>query len=218
MKRIAVLLAPLALMLGAAPSAHADPTVDTDGTVCLPGPNDCQYIAALHRDGIDTDPKDADVFVIVPGHLQGHRQGPQRSRDHRQGRRGDERAAVVGCHGGARRAPVPLPRRWEGEHMTEERNTLIRILGLVNGGKTPYDGQYVVDYDASRPGREQWTGRPMLCHPYTFGDVTLIVQKGSNRYSCWYVLAEDGKYLSRGYDSQQAACAAASGTARQIRA
>jgi hypothetical protein len=47
----------------------------------------------------------------------------------------------------------------------DERNTLIRIMGLVNGGKTAYDGQYVVEYDASRPGREQGTGRPMMmCH------------------------------------------------------
>jgi hypothetical protein len=102
--------------------------------------------------------------------------------------------------------------------VTDEKDTLIRILGLVNGGKTPYDGQYVVEYDANRPGREQGTGRPMLCYPYTFGGVTLIVQKGSNRYSRWYVLAEDGKYLSRGYDSQQAATAASSGIARKIRA
>ena len=100
----------------------------------------------------------------------------------------------------------------------EERNTLIRILGLVNGGKTPYDGQYVVEYDTSRPGREQWTGRPMLCHTYTFGDVTLIVQKARNRYSRWYVRDESGKYLSKGYDSPEAAAADASGIARRIRA
>jgi hypothetical protein len=51
-------------MLGVVPQAHADPTTDTDGTVCLPGPNDCQYIAALHRDGIDTAPPDADVYQV----------------------------------------------------------------------------------------------------------------------------------------------------------
>jgi hypothetical protein len=100
----------------------------------------------------------------------------------------------------------------------DDKNVVIRIMGLVNGGDTVYDGQYVVAYNASRPGAEQGTGRPMLCHPYTFGDVTLIVQKGSNRYSRWYVLDEGGKYLSKGFDSQQAATAAASGIARKIRA
>jgi hypothetical protein len=46
--------------------------------------------------------------------------------------------------------------------MTEECNTLPRILGLVNGGKTPYDGQYVVEYDASQvegPLRDNQIGR-----------------------------------------------------------
>jgi hypothetical protein len=104
----------------------------------------------------------------------------------------------------------------DGVVSDDERNTLIRIMGLVNGGKTPYDGQYVVEYDASRQGFEQGTGKPMLCHPYTFGDVRLIVQKGSNRYSRWYVLDEGGKYLSKGYDSQVAVTAAAGQIAREL--
>jgi hypothetical protein len=79
-----------------------------------------------------------------------------------------------------------------------------------------YDGQYVVDYDASRPGREQGTGKPMMGHPYAFGDRTLIIQKGSTKYSRWYVLAEDGRYLSKGYDSQQAVTAAAGQIARKL--
>jgi hypothetical protein len=94
--------------------------------------------------------------------------------------------------------------------------TLISILGLVNGGKTPYDGLYVVEYDASRQGREPGTGKPMVCHPYTFRDVTLFVQKGSNRYSRWYVLDEGGKYLSKGYDSPVAAVGAAGSLARTL--
>jgi hypothetical protein len=47
--------------------------------------------------------------------------------------------------------------------------------------------------------------------------VTLIVQKGSNRYSRWYVLDEHGKYLSKGYDSQVAVTAAAGQIARTLR-
>jgi Protein of unknown function (DUF732) len=37
-----------ALALGVAPQAHATPD-----TGCLPGPNDCAYIGALQRDGVD---------------------------------------------------------------------------------------------------------------------------------------------------------------------
>lgn len=51
---------------------------------------------------------------------------------------------------------------------------------------------------------------------YTFGDVTLIVQKGSNKYNRWYVLDESGKYLSKGFDSQTAAVAAAGSIARTM--
>jgi hypothetical protein len=57
-----------------------------------------------------------------------------------------------------------------------------------------------------------------LRYCYTFGAVTLIVKKGSDRYSCRYVVDENGKYLSKGYDSQTAAAADASGIARRIRA
>jgi hypothetical protein len=34
--------------------------------------------------------------------------------------------------------------------VTEERNTLIRITGLINGGVTAFDGQFVVEYDPTR--------------------------------------------------------------------
>ena len=94
--------------------------------------------------------------------------------------------------------------------------TLISIMGLVNGSKTPYDGQYVVEYDASRQGFERGTGKPMVCHPCTFGDVTLIMHKGSNRYSRWYVLDEHGTYLPKGYDSQVAVTAVAAQIAREL--
>jgi hypothetical protein len=39
----------------------------------------------------------------------------------------------------------------------------IRIRSLVVGGPTPYDDQYVVDYDPGRDGVDPW-GRPMNCH------------------------------------------------------
>jgi hypothetical protein len=46
----------------------------------------------------------------------------------------------------------------------EPRDKVIQIVTLINGGKTAYDGQFVVEYNASRTGREQDTGRLMMCH------------------------------------------------------
>jgi hypothetical protein len=46
----------------------------------------------------------------------------------------------------------------------DERNCVIQIVNLINGGRTAFDGQYVVSYDASRDGVEPSSGRPMLCH------------------------------------------------------
>lgn len=39
----------------------------------------------------------------------------------------------------------------------------IRIVGLVNGGTTLVDGQWLVEYDPTRPGVDP-LGRPMLAH------------------------------------------------------
>jgi hypothetical protein len=47
--------------------------------------------------------------------------------------------------------------------------TVIRILGLADGGATPYDGQYLVDFDPSRDGIDAW-GRPMKAHLVTTPD------------------------------------------------
>lgn len=40
---------------------------------------------------------------------------------------------------------------------------VIQIVGLVGGGDTPFDGQYVKEYDPSRPGVDP-RGLPMLAH------------------------------------------------------
>lgn len=45
--------------------------------------------------------------------------------------------------------------------------TVVRIIGLVNGGTSAYDGQFVVEYDPSRDGVEPGTGRGMNCHLVT---------------------------------------------------
>ena len=45
----------------------------------------------------------------------------------------------------------------------------IKILGLNNGMPTPFDGQYVVEYDPARPGVDP-EGRPMIAHLVTTPD------------------------------------------------
>jgi hypothetical protein len=42
----------------------------------------------------------------------------------------------------------------------------IQILGLFDDIATPYDGEYVVQYDPSRNGIDPW-GRPMSAHLVT---------------------------------------------------
>jgi hypothetical protein len=46
----------------------------------------------------------------------------------------------------------------------DEETVVIRILGLISGVQTTYDGQYVVEYDPGRPGVEPGTERVMMCH------------------------------------------------------
>lgn len=47
---------------------------------------------------------------------------------------------------------------------------VLRILGPATGvGRTPFDGQWVVDYDPTRAGRAP-DGRPMRCHLTTTRD------------------------------------------------
>jgi hypothetical protein len=41
---------------------------------------------------------------------------------------------------------------------------IIRVLGLVNGPTTSFDGQYVLEYDAGRDSREPGTHNLMTCH------------------------------------------------------
>ena len=47
--------------------------------------------------------------------------------------------------------------------MTEIPEKVIRIVGLVNGGKTAFDGQYVVSYDPGRNCIEPLTRKTMSC-------------------------------------------------------
>jgi hypothetical protein len=49
-------------------------------------------------------------------------------------------------------------------------DSVIQIVGLINGGTTSFDGQYVVDYDPSRNGVEPSSGFPMCCYLETTPD------------------------------------------------
>jgi hypothetical protein len=59
---------------------------------------------------------------------------------------------------------------WCGTPQPDERRVTIQIVGLRNGGKTAYDGQYVVEFDASHDGVEPGTGRVMMGYLETTPD------------------------------------------------
>jgi hypothetical protein len=46
---------------------------------------------------------------------------------------------------------------------------LIKIEGLVNGGSTPFDGEFLVEYDPERDGTAP-DGSPMFAHVVTTPD------------------------------------------------
>jgi hypothetical protein len=54
-------------------------------------------------------------------------------------------------------------------------SAVIRIESLVAGGTTPFDGQYVAEYDPSRAGVSP-EGFPMLCHLVTTPDIEKALQ------------------------------------------
>jgi hypothetical protein len=61
------------------------------------------------------------------------------------------------------------PRKYLPPPPGEER--VIQIIGLINGGGTGFDGQFVVEYDPGRDGRDPITGQPMMCHLVTTPDI-----------------------------------------------
>jgi hypothetical protein len=58
-----------------------------------------------------------------------------------------------------------------GESPFDKRDCVIQVVNLINGGRSAFDGQFVVSYDPSHPGVEPGTGRPMLCHLVTTPNV-----------------------------------------------
>jgi hypothetical protein len=71
---------------------------------------------------------------------------------------------------------------FEGEPrlISEERpvdnNITIRVLGLVSGQPTGFDGQYVVEADACRDGVEPRTRQPMTAYLLTTPDIELATK------------------------------------------
>lgn len=45
----------------------------------------------------------------------------------------------------------------------------IKIIGMADGEPTPFDGQYVVEYDPTRDGVDP-NGDPVMCHLITTPD------------------------------------------------
>ena len=69
---------------------------------------------------------------------------------------------------------MSYPQRTMG-YMNENNSNrcVIRILGLVDGTPTDFDGQYVVEYDPSRTGTQPVTGNPMpVFHLATTPDIS----------------------------------------------
>ena len=50
-----------------------------------------------------------------------------------------------------------------------EKLATMRLDGLISGHRSPYDGQYLVEYDPDIKGIDP-DGRPMLCHLSTTPD------------------------------------------------
>jgi hypothetical protein len=50
-------------------------------------------------------------------------------------------------------------------------NVTIKVIGLVSGDPTGFDGQYVVEFDPCRDGIEPRSGMPMLAHLVTTPDI-----------------------------------------------
>jgi hypothetical protein len=56
------------------------------------------------------------------------------------------------------------------QQTTEHRPCLIRLIGLASmSAATPFDNQYLVEYDPTRPGHDLF-GRPMTAHIVTTAD------------------------------------------------
>jgi hypothetical protein len=66
------------------------------------------------------------------------------------------------------------------------RDSVILIHGLIQGGTTSFDGQYVVEYDPGRDGVDPGSGMPMMCHLVTTPDISkATVFPGTAAFELW---------------------------------
>jgi hypothetical protein len=54
---------------------------------------------------------------------------------------------------------------------SDDKEVVIQVVGLINGGRTAFDGGFVVEFDAGRDGVEPLSMRPMMCHLMTTPNV-----------------------------------------------
>lgn len=47
--------------------------------------------------------------------------------------------------------------------MADSGPVVVKIIGMANGGPSPFDGRYLVEYDPERDG-EAPDGRPVIAH------------------------------------------------------
>lgn len=62
----------------------------------------------------------------------------------------------------------------------------MKIVGLAGGQATPFDGEYLQDYDPDREGTDP-EGNPMRCHLVTTRDVTeaRLFASLQDLMACW---------------------------------
>jgi hypothetical protein len=78
---------------------------------------------------------------------------------------------------------------------------VMKVVGLVNGGRTPADGEYVAEYDPDLRGHDR-DGRPMLCHLVTTPDVTHAKRYASTREAMEEWQRVSTRWPTRPHDGQ----------------
>lgn len=66
-----------------------------------------------------------------------------------------------------------------------EKMGIVQLIGLANGETSPFDGQYLVEYDPTRQGHTP-DGKPMICHLVTTPDCTKATRYTTDAASLLY--------------------------------
>jgi hypothetical protein len=73
----------------------------------------------------------------------------------------------------------------------------LRVVGLISGRPSPFDGQWLVEYDPSRAGLDP-TGHPMTAHVVCSTDPALARRFATTREAHTYWRAASGRVRSDG--------------------